>query len=121
MAEVQRCADTEGDCDCERIAVGLAAAALAIALAVAVATKSKAVFRVASKKAADRIRELRKQRQDERTSEEINEWLELRRNAQNSIQEEDTLIKQGERVLDVMRALEQDAFSGGAGAVRIVP
>lgn len=121
MAEVQRCADTEGDCDCERLGVGLGAAAAAIVLAVVVAKGSRAVLRVAARKAADEIKRLRKERESERTSEEINEWLELRRNSQQAIKEEDTLIKKGERTIAILRMLEEDAFSGGAGAVRIIP
>jgi len=102
-----------GACDCERIKVVVAAALALLALYFVVRTRNKA----AMKEAIELIARAKRSAQDVGRIEIIR--------AEARLAEVETanasLDVQMQEVLDVMRALEETAFTGAAGTVRIIP
>ncbi len=102
----------QGDCDCEALKIGIALGVAALALAVAVVLRRREAL-TAAREAIARARESSARtvrRELDKADKELRE--ELRMDAAAEIQYK--------RALDVMRDLEEKAFSEG-GIITILP
>lgn len=111
-AAVQECAESGGECDCERIAVVVAAAIALLALAIAVRTRNLRALTMA-RAAIDKARASSRLGRIELDA--------AKKEIDGVIAREESLAKQFEKTIVILRMLEQNAFSGAIGSVRIIP